>query len=168
MYRDCDARRTLGRIIHFELDRMRGVVEANDLLHLEVYVSVDEVIVEHPARLEEGPILVEIAERLAQRAAHGGDLLEFRGRQVVEIFVDGGAGIELVLDAVETRHQHGSEGEVGVGERIRIAHLNALALGRGGERDATPGRSVAHRVGQQHRRLEARHPRVWSSAWWDW
>src|SRR5215213_1495358 len=112
MYRDCDAGPTLGRIIHFELDRMRRVLEANDLLHLEVYVSVDEVIVEHPARLEEGAILVEIAERLAQRAAHGGDLLELRRRQVVEILVDGGAGIEPVLDAVETRHQHGSKGEV--------------------------------------------------------
>src|SRR5262249_56024720 len=87
----------------------------------------------------------------------GGDLLEFRRRQVVEVLVDGGAGIELVLDAVETRHQHGGKGEVGIGERIRIAHLDALAFGRGGEGDAASGRAVAHRIGEQDRRLEARH-----------
>src|SRR5262249_57138331 len=42
-------------------------------------------------------------------------------------------------------------------QRIRIAHLDALAFGRGGERDAAAGGAVADRIGEQHRRLETGH-----------
>ena len=58
----------LRRIVHLELDRMRRVLEADDLAHLQVDIAVDEVVVEHAADLEEGAILVELFERLAQRA----------------------------------------------------------------------------------------------------
>src|SRR6266849_6989997 len=145
------------RIIHLELDRMRSVLEPDHFLHLELDVHLDEIVVEHPAGFEELAVLVEIAERLAQRPAHRGDLLELARRQVVEVLVDRRAGIELVLDAVETRHQHRRERKIRIGERIGIAYLDALALGRGGERNAAPGRAVAHRICQQHRRLEPRH-----------
>src|SRR6266852_7582610 len=123
------------RIIHLKLDRMRGVLEPDHFLHLELDVHLDEIVVEHPAAFEELAVLVEIAERLAQRPAHRGDLLELARRQVVEVLVDRRAGIELVLDAVETRHQHRRERQIRIGERIGIAHLDALALGRGGERN---------------------------------
>src|SRR5260370_20529776 len=88
------------RIIHLELDRMRSVLEPDHFLHLELDVHLDEIVVEHPAGFEELAVLVEIAERLAQRPAHRGDLLELARRQVVEVLVDRRAGIELVLDAV--------------------------------------------------------------------
>src|SRR5204863_4866347 len=99
------------RVIHFVFDGVGGVLEADDLGHFEVDVGVDEVVVEHAAGGEEAAAFVEAGERLAQRAAHGGDLLQLGGRQVVEVFVDGGAGVELVLDAVEAGHQHGGEAE---------------------------------------------------------
>src|ERR671922_1294869 len=140
MYRECDAGTTLRRIIHFELDRMRRVLEADDLGHLQIDVAVDEVIVENAARFEEGAVLVQISERLAQRAAHGGDLLELRRRQIVQILVDRGAWIELVLDAVQSRQQHGGESQIGIAERIWKANLDASAIRRGGERDSTRGR----------------------------
>src|SRR5436190_16209788 len=89
-----------GRVIHLELDRMRGVLETDHLLHLELDVHLDEIVVEHAAGFQELAVLVEIAERLAQRAAYGGDLLELARRQVVEVLVDRRPGIELVLDAV--------------------------------------------------------------------
>src|SRR5262245_41763442 len=66
------------RVVHLELDRMRGVLEADHFLHLELDVAVDEVVVEHAADLEELAVLVELLQRLAERAAHGRDLLELR------------------------------------------------------------------------------------------
>src|SRR5580704_11041068 len=58
-----DTRRLRG-IVHFELDRMRRVLEADDLAHLQVDIAVDEIVIEHAADLEEGAILVELFERL--------------------------------------------------------------------------------------------------------
>jgi hypothetical protein len=44
------------RIVHVELDRVRGHLETLDFGHLEL----DEVVVEHAAVLQEGAVLVEI------------------------------------------------------------------------------------------------------------
>src|SRR5262249_8766073 len=65
----------LGRVVHLELDRVGGVLEADHFLHLELDVAVDEIVIEHAARFEEVAVLFQIAERLAQRAAYGWDLL---------------------------------------------------------------------------------------------
>src|SRR5271169_966360 len=105
-------------VIHLELDRMGSVLEADQLLHLQLRVAVKEVIVEHPTSLEEITIFFEVAERFTQRAADRRDLLELLRRQVVEVLVDGWAGIELILDAVKARHQHGRKSEIGICQRI--------------------------------------------------
>ena len=42
---------TSQRIIHLELDRMRGHLEALDLRHLQLDIGVDEIVVEHAAVL---------------------------------------------------------------------------------------------------------------------
>src|SRR6201999_2336283 len=67
---------SLRRIVHLELNRVRGVLEADHFGHLQLDVAVDEVVVEHAAGLEEGAVLVELLERLAQRAADGRDVLQ--------------------------------------------------------------------------------------------
>src|SRR5439155_23046931 len=131
------------------------VLEADDFGHLQVEVAIDEVVVEYTSGLKEVAVLVEITERLAQRAAHGGDLLELSGRQIVEVLVDRRARIELVLDAVEPGHQHRGKTEIRIGERIREADLDAAAIRRRGEGNTARRGAVAHRIGQQHRRLEA-------------
>ncbi len=56
----------LGRVVHLKFDRMRGVFEANDLLHFEVDVGLDKIVVEDVALLQELAILVEICQSLAQ------------------------------------------------------------------------------------------------------
>jgi hypothetical protein len=66
---------TSTRIIHVELDRVRGHLEAHHLAHFQFDVAVDDVVVENAACLEESAILVEIAEGFAQRAADGRDFL---------------------------------------------------------------------------------------------
>src|SRR3954452_19772668 len=75
----------LARIVHLELDRVRGHFEAGDFGHLQLDISVDEVVVEHAAVLEEAAVLVEVFERLAQAAAHRRDLLQLFLRQIVEV-----------------------------------------------------------------------------------
>src|SRR6266850_2884590 len=67
---------TSQRIVHVEFDRVRGHLEAFDFGHLELDEAVDEVVVEHAAGLEEGAVLVEVFQRLAQRATDGRDRLE--------------------------------------------------------------------------------------------
>src|SRR5260221_13781973 len=81
----------LCRVIHLELDRMRGVLEANHFRHLEIDVTVDEIVVEHAARLQEGAVGVEARECLAQRPTDGWNLLQFRRRQGVTILAAAGA-----------------------------------------------------------------------------
>ncbi len=81
-----------------------------------------------PPALRNSRSLSRLAERLTQRAAHGRDALQLLWRQVVEILVHRRARIELVLDAVEARHQHRRESQVRVGERIGEADFDALGL----------------------------------------
>ncbi len=77
--------------------------------------------------------------------------------QIVQVLVHGVAGVALVLDAVEPRHQQGGKRQVRVGRRIRKARLDAPGLRARHPGDANRGRAVARRVRQQHRRLEVRH-----------
>src|SRR5690606_33083477 len=80
----------------------------------------------------------------------------FFRRQIVEILVGGIAGVDLVLHAVEASHQHGGEGEVGVGDRVGEACLDTLALGGYNVGKADGGGAVAGRVSQHHRCFKAR------------
>ena len=51
--RDVWEEHALRRIVHLVFDRMRSVLEADHLGHLQLDVTVDEIIVEHAASLEE-------------------------------------------------------------------------------------------------------------------
>src|SRR5258708_9722543 len=70
---------TLGRVVHLELDRMRGHAEARDLLHLERDVRVDNIVGEHPAAREELAVAVQGIERLVERSARMRHLRGFLG-----------------------------------------------------------------------------------------
>jgi Ni,Fe-hydrogenase III large subunit len=48
------------RIVHIELDRVRGHLKTLDFGHLQLDEAVDEVVVEHAAALEEDAVLVEV------------------------------------------------------------------------------------------------------------
>src|SRR5215218_9646495 len=145
------------RIVHHELERVRGHLKALHLGHLELDVAIDEVVAEHAAGLEEGAVAVEVDERLTERAADRRDLLQFPWRQVVEVLVHRLAGVDLVVDPVHAGHEHAGEGEIGVRRRIGEADLDTLRLRIRGPRDAAGGGAVAGREGKQHRRLVARH-----------
>ena len=136
---------------------MRGHFETHHVLHLQLDIAVDEVVVEHAAGLQERAILVEVLESLAERAANGRDLLQLLRGKVVEILVHGCARINLVDDAVEASHQHRGEREVGVGGRIGEAHFNARRLRVVGPRNTARSGAIARRIGEQHGGFIAGH-----------
>src|SRR6266480_404313 len=128
--------RRLRRVIHLEFDWMRRVLEANDLDHLELDIAIDEIVIEDAARFEEVTVLVQIAERFAQAAAHRWDLFQFFRRQIVKILVGRLAGIELVLDAVEPSQQHRGKAKIRIAKRIGIADFDTLSFRRRRQRNA--------------------------------
>src|SRR6266516_7066970 len=128
--------RRLRGVIHLELDWMRRVLEANDLDHLELDIAIDEIVIEDAARFEEVTVLVQIAERFAQAAAHRRDLFQFFRRQIIKVLVGRLAGIELVLDAVEPGQEHRGKAEIRVAKRIRITPFAALSFRRRRQRNA--------------------------------
>ncbi len=103
-------------------------------------------------------IVLQRVQRLLQRAGNLGDLLRLLRRQIVNILVDRVGGRDPVLDAVQSRHQHGGEREVGVGRGIRAAELHPFGRRRSRiHRDARRRGAVALGHDQVHRRLVTRH-----------
>ena len=82
------------------------------------------------------------------------DLRRDLWREVVQILVDRIAGVNLVLNAIETGHQHRSESQVGIGGRIRETHFDAAPLGVADVRDPARCRAILRGVGEVDRRLE--------------
>jgi hypothetical protein len=56
----------LQRVVHVELDRMRGHPEAGHLLHLQFDVGVDHRVAEHATTRQKLAVLVEILECLIE------------------------------------------------------------------------------------------------------
>ncbi|MNC91223.1 hypothetical protein D3C83_74410 [compost metagenome] len=69
-------------------------------------------------------------------------LLRNLRRQVVEVLVDRVTGMDLVLNAVETGHQHRGEAEIRIAHRVRKAHFDAAPLRVGDQRHTHRGRTV--------------------------
>src|SRR4030065_1775966 len=96
-------------------------------------------------------------ERGVDGVAHGRVLPGLFRRQVIEVLVHGLAWMNLVHDAIQTRHQHGGERQIRIAAGVREAYLDAARLRVWHVGDADRGRAVARRVGEHHRRFEARH-----------
>src|SRR5690606_38659704 len=61
----------------------------------------------------------------------------------------------LVLNTVDTGHQHRREAEVWVTDRVRETHFDTLAFRRCNVRNTDRSRTVTGRVSQHYRRFEA-------------
>jgi hypothetical protein len=77
------------RVVHVELDRVRGHAEARDFVHLQLDVGVEHVVGEHAALGQEGAVLVQVLQRLVQAVADGRHQLVFFRRQVVQVLGGG-------------------------------------------------------------------------------
>ena len=76
-------------------------------------------------------VALEARKRFVERTGRLGHFGQLFGRQVVNVLVERLAGIDLVLDAVDHRHQHGRERQVRIAARVGAAELDALGLGAG-------------------------------------
>src|SRR5690606_35421137 len=84
------------------------------------------------------------------------NLAGFFRRQVIQVLVRSIAGVDLVLDTIQAGHQQGSEGQVGVGSRIREARFDAACLRARYVRDTDGGIADARRIGVNDPRLNTR------------
>src|SRR5258707_11362884 len=83
-----DPARSLGAVVHIELDRMRSHPEASDFFHLQRTVRIEHVVRKDAALGQELAILVEMLDRHVERRAYILYLLGLCRRQIVEILVD--------------------------------------------------------------------------------
>src|SRR6185369_12603479 len=120
--------RPLKAVVHVELDRMRRHAETGHFLHLQLDIGVDHGVGEHAAFGQEAASLVQVFQRLVQAVADGRNLRVFLRRQVIQVLGGGFAGVDLVLHAVQARHQHSRETEIRVADRVWEAHFEAAAL----------------------------------------
>src|SRR6185295_17283362 len=117
-------------VVERELVRMRTEPDgAHFVRHLVLDPGLDHVLGEDVALHEEVVILLQVLEGLLERARHLRNVLQFLGRERVDVLVEGIPGVEAPLDAVETGHHHGGERDVAVARRIREAYFDALRLG---------------------------------------
>ena len=103
-------------------------------------------------------VLLQRLNRCREAAGHLRDFGMFLRWQFVHVFVHWLTGIDLVLDAIESGHEHRRKRQVWIGRRVRRAVLDAFGLGiLAIGRNTNGRRAIARAVGQVHRRLEARH-----------
>src|SRR5260221_6258223 len=110
-----------------ELVRMRTQPDrVNFVLPLVVDPGFDQVRSEHVALQQEIVVLLEIVENDIEGARKLLDLLGLGRRQLVEVLVHRLPRVDLVGDAVETRHDARGERQVRIAGRVRRPELNAL------------------------------------------
>src|SRR3546814_2903495 len=90
--------------------------------------SSDLVLREHIAFQQKLIVGPQRFQRLAERTADGGNFGQFLRRQIVKIFVHGITRMNLVLNAVEARHEQRCIAEVRVRHRIGEAEFHTLGL----------------------------------------
>ena len=78
-----------------------------------------------------GTVFVQCRQSLFEAGRNSRNSQAFFRRQVVQVLVRRIARVQLVLDTVDTGHQHGGKGQVGVGRGVGEANLYALATGAG-------------------------------------
>src|SRR5215467_11231953 len=96
-----------------------------------------------------------------QRTGNGTNLAQFGRRQMVGVAINRAeavlAGIDLPANAIETRHEQGSEEQAGVRSWIGRAKLEAFRLRVVGQWNAHCSTSVTFRENQVDRSLIARY-----------
>lgn len=144
-------------VVEVVFARVGAEADLVELCGFEVDKVIDEVVGKDLSLGEEAAVLVEGFEGAAEAFGDGLEVGGFFRWEVVEVFIDGLAGIDLVFDAIEAGHEDGGEGEVGIGGRIGGAEFDASGGGAGAVGgDAADGGAVAGGVGEDDGCLESR------------
>src|ERR1019366_4677533 len=123
------SRTSLNVVIEKELVRRGAHPDRIEfLVAFELEPLVDRVLREHVALDQELVVLLDGVERLFKAARHVRDVFELLGRKTVDVLVHRIARVDLVLDPVDTGHQHRAEREVRVAARVRETDLHAAGL----------------------------------------
>ena len=143
--------------VHVVLDRVRRHPEARDLFHLEPHVRVDHVVGGIAPFGQEGPIAVEVIQRLVQRCARMRHLPRpppARGRRdsCPSDRRDESCSARRPSPPSASPRRRDTDSPSDPGSAPLPAALRIRDV-----RDADRRRAVARRVGEVDRRLEARH-----------
>src|SRR5882672_3404936 len=85
------------------------------------------------------------------------NVLGFFGSQVVQVLIDRIARMDLVLHAVQSRHHHRGESEIGIACGVRESNFDTARLRAVYERDAHCRRAMTCGTSEVDWRLESRH-----------
>src|SRR3954462_4059822 len=91
--RKLDPTAKLTRIIHVEFNGARSRLPTHNLFPFEVDVRIDLIVAENVAARQEGAVVRQADQRLAERSADGRDIDQLLRRQVVEVLVHRIAGV---------------------------------------------------------------------------
>src|SRR5699024_9354847 len=155
-------RQQLAVVVHLELQRSRAQAGRHDLvIHLVADVGINQVVGEHATLGEELIVILQGLQRAFQGGRRLRDALRLLWRQLVEVLIHRLVRLDAVLDAIQAGQHHRGKAQVRVAARVRRTELNALRLRvRARDRDTHRSGTVALRVHQVNRRLEARHQAV--------
>src|SRR5664280_3884802 len=92
------------------------------LLPLVVNVSVQHLLGENIAFEQELIVPRERVQRVFQGSRHGWNLRQFLWTQIVDVLVERLTWIDLILDTIESCHEHRSEREI---RTVSYTHLRA-------------------------------------------
>src|SRR5260221_6713986 len=115
-------------IVEEKFVRMRSQAERIVFFALGGDPHVQKILSEDIALEQEIMVLLERSNRFIQAAAHLPHTRHFFGRQVIKVFVHRLAGVNFVLDAIESGHEHPGKGKVWVCRWIGRAILDPLGF----------------------------------------
>src|ERR1017187_2951319 len=143
--RHCLKRRIVSNVVvHAEFIWMGSQAKGVVFFLFHVEPIGDEVAVEDIALEQEGMIRLERFDCAAKGIRNAGYLGKFFGRKLVKIFVEWIAGIDTVLNSIESGEQQRGEGDVRIGRCIRRAKFDSLRFRvRGVGRNADRGGTIA-------------------------
>jgi len=122
---------------------MGGHPQPGDFFVLQTDIGIDQVIGEHAALEQKFTVGIQRAQRLVEIETDLGNLLLFFRGKIVKILSIGPPGMNLVLDAIQTGHHHGGEGQIRIGGRVRETHFDAATLRTADVGDADRSGAVA-------------------------
>ena len=137
---------------------MRAQTQVVHIVPLVVQPGLNQVVREHAAAHQELVVPFQRRQRLLQRPRHLPDARQLRRRHLVQVLVHRIRRLNLVDDAIQPRHQHRRERQVGVAGRVGRAEFQPPRRRAVGiRRNADARRAVPHRIDQVHRRLKPGH-----------
>src|SRR5262249_24282687 len=115
-------------VVEEKLIWMRAQGQRIKLLALVGDPHVQKVLSEDIALQQEIVIALQGLDRLIQTAENLRHFGHFFRRQFVEVLIHWLAGIDLILNAIQTRHHHRGKGQIGIGGRIGRTIFNGLGF----------------------------------------